>query len=97
MQATTTFRRPRVTKQVAVAIMALVVAYVLGGASGYLAKSATLPVQVAPSRSVILSAGPSDYGSAWNYSSRRSGTQSVEGPTDTAPPKPASDEPGLQP
>lgn len=94
MQATATFRRPRIGWRPIVVLGALLAAYLVGGASGYLAKSLSLQPAPAQTRSVVVSTGAADYGSAWNYSSRRFGTQSIEGPTLAATPSPIPHEPG---
>src|ERR1700730_18434189 len=94
MEATATFRRPRITWRAIVVVGTLLAAYLLGGASGYLARSASIQPVVGQARSVVQSVGASDYGSAWNYSLRRSGTQSIEGPNAAATPSPIFHEPG---
>jgi hypothetical protein len=47
MHATTTFDRARISKVLVAVFIALVVAFVLGGASGYLIKGLSLPIATA--------------------------------------------------
>jgi hypothetical protein len=61
-----------------IAIVAILAAFVLAAAGGYIAKS--LASQSVPAAHVATtSAGASD--SVWSNRARRSGSQSVEGPT----------------
>jgi len=51
---------------------------------GLLFKTLSAPAAAPAIHVVAAQPGASGVGSAWNYSSRRSGTQTVEGPAPTA-------------
>src|SRR5690348_2360770 len=63
-----------------VVVVALLVAFTLGALGGYLVKALTLPAVAAAAQAFVAQPAASESGSAWNYSLRHSGTQSVEGP-----------------
>jgi hypothetical protein len=74
-----------VSKRMAAVVIAVLAAFLLGAAGGYAAKTLSLPsASLEPHIPAGLD-GASGFGSAWNYSSRRSGTQAVEGPAPSAP------------
>jgi hypothetical protein len=80
MEARTAFRGSAISKRMAAVAVAVLAAFMLGGIGGYLVKTLSLPtVPVAANVAVGQPAAAAD-GSASNYSSRRSGTQSIEGP-----------------
>lgn len=83
MEARRAFHGSGNSKDTVVAIVALLVALVLLVMGGLLFK--TLSTAATPPNQVFTgqpaASGP---GSAWNYSNRRSGTQTVEGPASTA-------------
>jgi hypothetical protein len=84
MEARATFRESAVSKNVVAVVIGLVAAFLLGGAGGYLAKGLSLPSASAAGHTAVIQLGASEPGSAWNYSNRQSGTQSVEGPAPAA-------------
>jgi hypothetical protein len=65
-------------------MVALLAAFLLAGAASYVIKTVTLPFQPAAAHMVQGRDTSATSGSAWAYSKRHSGTQSVEGavPTD---------------
>ncbi|HYM65722.1 MAG TPA: hypothetical protein VEW68_00365 [Patescibacteria group bacterium] len=77
MEARATFGRPAISKMVW-AIVALAAAGLLGGSGAYALKAATSTTPA--TAHIVQGVGAWDLGSAWNYTSRRSGAQSVEGP-----------------
>ena len=84
MEARTTFRGSAVSKNVVAVVAALVITFLLGGSGGYIVKSLSLPSATSAGHNAVLQLGASEPGSAWNYSNRQSGTQSVEGPAAAA-------------
>jgi hypothetical protein len=84
MEARATFRESAVSKNVIAVVAALVITFLLGGSGGYLVKSLSLPSATSAAHSAVIRLGASEPGSAWNYSNRKSGTQSVEGPAPAA-------------
>lgn len=82
MEARATLRKSEVSIASLVTIMALALG--VGAAVLVIEKTSSTPAPAAAHRAAITS-GPSDPGSAWNYSVRRGGTQSVEGPAAPAP------------
>jgi hypothetical protein len=84
MEARATFRESAASKNGIAVVIALVITFLLGGSGGYLAKSLSLPSATSAGRTEVIQLGASEPGSAWNYSSRQSGTQSVEGPAPAA-------------
>jgi hypothetical protein len=93
MVARTAFLGSGISKGM-VAVIAVLAALMLGAAGGYLARTLSLPTASIAAHVVAGQPGASGYGSAWNYSSRRSGTQSVEGPVPEAAPVAKFREPG---
>jgi cell division protein FtsN len=67
-------------------VMAVLAAFILGAAGGYVVKTLSLAAPAAAAQVVTGQPIVARPGSAWNYSNRRSGTQSVEGPAPTAAP-----------
>ena len=84
MEARATFRESAVSKNVIAVVAALVITFLLGGSGGYLVRSLSLPSATSVGHTAVIQLGASESGSAWNYSNRRSGTQSVEGPAPAA-------------
>ncbi len=82
MEARTTLRGTGISKG---PLVAVIVALSLGAGAAVLAVEKTAPTGAPAAHSAAITSGPSDPGSAWNYSVRRGGTQSVEGPAATAP------------
>jgi hypothetical protein len=80
MEASTAFRKSAVSKTVVAVIAGLLAAMLLGGVGGYLVRTWTLPVVVPAQHAAAASSAAPEAGSAWDYSSRRHGTQSVDGP-----------------
>jgi hypothetical protein len=80
MEARATFRESTVSKNVVAVVLALVITFLAGGTGGYLVKSLSLPAATSAAHIVAGQPGASGPGTAWNYSVRRSGAQSVEGP-----------------
>jgi hypothetical protein len=79
MEARTAFRGPAISKSSAAVVAAVLAALMLGGGGGYMVKTWSLPARaVAPH--IVAGADVSGFGTAWNYSTRRSGTQIVDGP-----------------
>ena len=85
MEARTAFGRSGISKRMVAVVIAVLAALVLGAAGGYAAKTLNLPSANFVPHIVAGQDGASAFGSAWNYSSRRSGTQSVDGPAAAAP------------
>jgi hypothetical protein len=79
MEARATLRGTGVSKGI-VAIVAVMVALALGAGAAVLAKGITGSTAAPAAHIVQGNPGASGPGSAWNYSVRRSGLQSVEGP-----------------
>jgi hypothetical protein len=96
MQATTAFRGPGISKSRVAVVVAVLVAFALGAAGGYIAKAMSLPLATARVTSVVGMPGASGPGSAWNYSSRHGGTQSVEGPAPASVAPASFRDPGSQ-
>lgn len=80
MEARTAFDGSAISKRMAAVVVAVLAAFMLGGIGGYLAKTLSLPTLPAAANVVSARPAASAFGSAWNYSTRRSGTQSIEGP-----------------
>lgn len=80
METRTALRGSAISKSKVAVVAAVLAAFMLGGTGGYLIKTLTLPAATAAQHIVQGQPGGSGYGSAWNYSSLRSGTMSVEGP-----------------
>ena len=78
-----------VSKRMAAVVIAVLAAFLLGAAGGYAAKTLSLPsTSLGPHIPTGLD-GASGVGSAWNYNSRRSGTQAVDGPAPAPASKPS--------
>ena len=80
MEARTAFRGSGISIRMSAVVVAVVLAFALGGVGGYLVKAASPHVVPVATKPVAGQPAAPSYGSAWNYSSRRSGTQSIEGP-----------------
>ena len=90
MEARTAFHGSAISKRMAAVVVAVLAAFMLGGIGGYVVKTLSLP-EVSVAASVVAGQpAESAYGSAWNYSTRRSGTQSIEGPAPAGLPTSAS-------
>jgi len=89
MEAGKAFRGSAISRSMVAMVAAALVAFVLGGIGGYLIKTLSLPASaLAPQ--VVTQPAAAEIGSAWNYSNRHSGTQSLEGPAPTTSPTGAS-------
>ena len=75
------------------ALVGAVVLLVLGGAAGYVARGLTLPTAAVPTHSSVHALAGAG-GPAVGYTTRRSGTQTLEGPASTGTSSAASREPG---
>lgn len=95
MEARATFQKSAISRNMVAVVVALAAAFLLGGTGGYLVKTLSLPVATSAAHIVAGQPGGSGYGSAWNYSSLRSGTMSVEGPAESSF-TPALREPGTR-
>ena len=80
MEARTALRGSGISKRVVAIVIAVLAAFVLGAAGGYVAKTVSLPAATSPSHILAGQSEASGVGSAWNYSNLRHGTQSIEGP-----------------
>jgi hypothetical protein len=69
----------------ALVVLAVLAAFALGGVGGYLVKALSLPAVAVAAQVVAAQPAASGPGSAWNYSNRHSGTQSIEGPAPSSP------------
>ncbi len=76
MEARTTLRGKDVSNR----IVAVVAVMALGAGAAVLAKDITGSIAGPSAHFAQVKSGVSDPGSAWNYTVRRGGTQSVEGP-----------------
>jgi hypothetical protein len=94
MQATPTLRRSRISLKIVVIIAAVLVAYVLGGASGYIAKSVSLQAAARPSRSAVLPADRPITVQPGINRLRRGGTPFIDEPVATPVPNAIFHEPG---
>jgi len=70
---------------IAFVVLAVLAALAVGAVGGYLVKAASVPAATVAGQMVAGQPAASGPGSAWNYSTRRSGTQSVEGPAPNSP------------
>jgi hypothetical protein len=86
MQARATFRESAISKKTVLVFVALMAAFLLAGAGSYVIKTMTLPVRPAAAHMVQGQDSAATSGSAWTYSNRHSGTQSVQGPVPTSDP-----------
>lgn len=80
MEARTAFQGSGNSSNRVVAIVALLVALVLVAMGGLLVKTMNAPAATPAHQGQTGQPGTSGLGSDWNYYSRRSGTQTVEGP-----------------
>lgn len=85
MESRTALRRAGISWRAAAVVVAVLVAFALGGAGGYVMKTLSLPASAATLQVVSGQSTVARPGSAWNYSNRRSGTQSAEGPAPASP------------
>jgi hypothetical protein len=90
MEARSAFRGSAISKRMVVVVAAVLVALMLGGLGGYLVKTMGLPTSAVVTHTAVGQPDASGFGSAWNYSDRRGGNQSLEGPAPTASPTGAS-------
>jgi hypothetical protein len=74
------------------ALATVLAALLLAAIGGFLVKTLS-PAAAAPAAHILAGQSAAGYGSAWNYSVRRSGTQSVEGPAPADSPTSAFREP----
>jgi hypothetical protein len=91
MQATRTYANFSISRQLLMLLGALVAGLLI--ASVYLVFTANHAVTPTNVHVVSVEPDASVPGSAWNFSSRHHGTQSVEGPAGTAPSTVAAREP----
>jgi len=80
MEASTAFRRSAVSKNTVRVIAGLLAALLLGGVGGYFVRTWTLPAVAPAAHGTAAGSAAPESGSAWTYSNRRHGTQSVDGP-----------------
>ena len=90
MEARAAFRGSAISKNIVAVVAAVLAALILGAIGGYLIKTLSLPAPAVGKHFVAGQPGASGYGSAWNYSTLRGGTQSVEGPAQAGLPTSAS-------
>jgi hypothetical protein len=95
MEARTTFRGAAKSRNLVALVTAVLAALMLAAIGGSLVKAISSPITAPAAHIVAGQPGASDYGSAWNYSTRRSGIQTVEG-TATSPTSASLREPGTQ-
>jgi hypothetical protein len=79
MEARTALRGSGISRRTVAFAIAVLAAFVLGAAGGYVAKTVSLPIAGGRSHFVAGQIGGSGVGSAWNYTNLRHGTQSIEG------------------
>jgi hypothetical protein len=84
MEARRAFHGQAISRNVVVVIAALLAALVVVAMGGLLVKTLTVPAAAPAKQQLAVQPGTLGIGSAWNYSTRRSGTQTVEGPAPTA-------------
>lgn len=89
MEASGALRGSGISKRMVAVVIAVVASFLLGAAGGYAAKTLSLPRASIVPQLLIAQDGASGPGSAWNYSSRHSGTQAVDGPAPAASSAPA--------
>jgi hypothetical protein len=80
MEASSALRGSGISKRMVAFVIVVLAAFMLGAGGGYAAKTLSLPRASVVPHILIAQDGASGPGSAWNYSSRRSGTQAVGGP-----------------
>jgi hypothetical protein len=96
VEARTTLRGTGFPKGMVAVVVAVLAAFLLGGAGGYVAKTLSLPAAPAPAHIVAGQPGASEAGTAWNYSSRRGGNQAIGGPETSAAPSAPVQQPGAR-
>lgn len=97
MEARTAFRGSAISRGTVAVVAALLAALVLAVIGGLVVKTLSVPAAAPAKHMVAGQPGASGIGSAWNYSTQRSGTQTVEGPAPAASSTGASfREPGSQ-
>jgi hypothetical protein len=80
MEARTTFRGQTISRSMVMVVATLLATFALVAMGGLLIKTLNVPA-AAPGKHIVAGQpGASGFGSAWNYSTQRSGTQTVEGP-----------------
>src|SRR6202030_3415549 len=80
MQARKAFRGSSISKSTVAVFATALAALMLAATGSYLVKTLS-PAAAAPAQQILAGqSGANGIGSAWNYSVRHSGTQSVEGP-----------------
>jgi hypothetical protein len=92
MEARAAFRGSASSTNMVAIVAAVLAAFLLGAVGGYFVKTLSLPAAAASAVATHIVAGQpeaSGFGTAWNYSNRHSGTQSVEGPPAAATAAPA--------
>ena len=86
MEARTAFRGSAISRGTVAMIALLLAALVLAAIGGLVVKTLSVPAAAAAKHTVAGQSGGTGFGSAWNYSTQRSGTQTVEGPAPSAAP-----------
>ena len=84
MESRTAFHGSAISTRMVAIVAALLAALVLAATGGLLIKTLSVPAAAPVKHIVAGQPGASGFGSAWNYSTRHSGTQTVEGPTSSA-------------
>ena len=79
----------RIPRRMVAVVVAVMAAFVLGAFGGYLFKALTISAVAGTGQVFGAQPGASEPGSAWNYSGRRSGTQSFDDPAPTSSPSTA--------
>ena len=80
MEARAALHGSVISKSMVAVLTAVLAAFLLGGFGGYAVKSLSLPPAAAQHHVLAGQTAASDFGSAWNFSTQRSGTQTIEGP-----------------
>lgn len=80
MEARTAFRGSAISRSMGAVVATLLAALVLAVMGGLVVKALSGPAAAQTKHIVAGQPGASGFGSAWNYSTQRSGTQTVEGP-----------------
>lgn len=80
MEARTAFRGSAISRGTMAVVAALLAALVLAAIGGLVVKTLSVPAAAPAKHMVAGQPGASGIGSAWNYSTRRGGIQTVEGP-----------------
>lgn len=84
MEAKRAFHGQAISRNVVVVITALLAALIVVAMGGLLVKTLTVPAAAPAKQQLTVQPGTLGFGSAWNYSTRHSGTQAVEGPAPAA-------------